>query len=51
MSLGKELASTWGVALFTAIIVAIYGIGQYFILGFVRRSNTDNGIIAGSRSG
>src|SRR5690242_10410560 len=38
-ALGKELASHWGLALFTTLIVAIYGIGQYFILEFVRRSN------------
>jgi hypothetical protein len=35
------MASAWGVALFMAIIVAVFGVGQYFLLGYVKQISAE----------
>jgi hypothetical protein len=39
--IAEQTASAWGVALFVAIIVAVFGVGQYFLSGYVKRASAE----------
>jgi signal transduction histidine kinase len=39
--MAKQLASPWGIALFTFITAAIFGAGQYLLLGFANQTTRD----------
>lgn len=39
--LTEQLASFWGLVLYAAIIIAAYGIGQHFLLTYLKRISTE----------
>jgi uncharacterized membrane-anchored protein len=37
----RQMASAWGIGLFVAIIAAVFGAGQYFLSGYVKRVSAE----------
>jgi hypothetical protein len=37
----RQMASAWGIGLFVAIIAAVFGAGQYFLTGYVKRVSAE----------
>ena len=37
----RQTTSAWGIALFVAIIAAVFGVGQYFLSGYVKRVSAE----------